>query len=77
MLKAWHDLREVFEVEDGSLPDLCEILFEDDEAVLMAFEYLRSISKPISSEFILYNLRLETDVPLISTKKSGETCCDR
>ena len=31
MLKAWHDLREVFEVEDGSLPDLCEILFEDDE----------------------------------------------
>lgn len=72
MLKAWHDLREVFEVEDGSLPGLCEILFEDDEAVSMAFEYLRSISKPISSEFILYNLRLETDVPLISTKNPAK-----
>ncbi len=69
MLKAWNDLRERFEIEDGSLPDLFSICYETEEAVSEAFEYLRSISKPISSTFMLHDARLGKDVSLTSVEE--------
>ena len=69
MLKAWNDLREQFEIEDGSLPDLFSICYETEEAVSEALEYLRSISKPISSTFMFHDARLGKDVFLTSVEE--------
>ena len=68
MSQAWYDLREAFEVDDGSLPDLLAFRYERGEAVSEAFEYLRSISQPISTESMFYSSRLEKEVSLNSVQ---------
>jgi len=66
MLQAWNDLREYFEIDDGSLPDLLAVRFERVEAVSDAFEYLRSISESINAEPTLYSLHLKKRIAVTS-----------
>jgi len=68
MLKAWDDLRELFEVEDGSLPDLLELSYKQSVGAEKAFECLRSLAKPIDPSSTLYDIRQKNSVSICSVK---------
>jgi len=80
MSQLWYDLREEFEFEDGSLPDFLTIHYSRLEAVSDAFEFLRSISEPISPKFELWLERIEKGIVLNEVENpallvsNGEAC---